>query len=75
MPAAKKYYTAKDIMAMLDIGKNTAYEILHMFEVRGQLFHFGKTLRVRTDYFEKWLREQEAIPASVNVFSVKRSTA
>ena len=73
MPAAKKYYTARDIMGMLDVGKNTAYEILHMFEARGQLFHFGRTIRVRTDVFEKWLREQEAKPPIKTVFRASRA--
>lgn len=60
MPAKKGFYTAEDIAAILDVGKNTSYEILHSFEARGQLFKFGKTLRVRIDYFDKWLKEQEA---------------
>lgn len=71
MPAAKGFYTAKDIMAMLDVGKNTAYEILHEFEVRGQLFRFGKVMRVRIDHFEKWAREQEAKPVLRPVYSAK----
>lgn len=49
-------------MSMLDIGKNKAYEILHMFEAQGKLFKCGKTLRVRTDYFDGWLRQQEQRP-------------
>ena len=60
MPAPKKYYDAKDIMSILGVGKNTAYELMHMFEARGKLFRHGKTIRVRQDYFDKWLLEQES---------------
>ena len=60
MPAPKTYYTAEDIAVILNVGKNTSYEILHSFDARGQLFKLGKTLRVRQDYFEQWLREKEA---------------
>lgn len=59
MPAPKMYYCADDVARILGVGKNTSYEILHSFEARGQLFKFGKTLRVRVDYFNKWLEEHE----------------
>ena len=55
----KRYYTAKDIMGMLSVSKDKAYEILHSFAARGQLFRVGKTLRVRADYFEKYLNRME----------------
>lgn len=73
MPAAKKYYTAKDIMVQLDVGKNTAYNILHAFEPRGQLFRYKRTLRVRTDHFEKWLNEQEEKEPLKPVYSARRA--
>lgn len=73
MPAAKTFYSARDIMLILGVGKNTAYEILHAFEVRGQLFRHGKVMRVRIDYFEKWLREQEAKPPIKTVFRASRA--
>ena len=60
MPAPKRYYDAKDIMSILGVGKNTAYELLHMFEVRGKLFRIGKTIRVRQDLFDEWLINQES---------------
>ena len=63
MPAAKRYYDAKDIMSILGIGRNTAYELLHMFEAKGKLFKVGKTIRVRQDYFDQWLLAQEQNPA------------
>lgn len=59
MPASKTYYSAADVARILGVGKNTSYEILHSFDARGQLFKFGKTLRVRADYFDKWLLERE----------------
>ena len=55
----KRYYTAKDIMGMLSVSKDKAYEILHSFSTKGQLFKDGKTVRVRKDYFEKYLRQTE----------------
>jgi len=59
MPAPKTYYSAADIMNVLGVGRNKAYEILHMFEVKGKAFHFGRVIRVRSDYFEKWLAEND----------------
>lgn len=59
MPAPRRYYDAKDIASILGVGKNQAYEILHMFEVQGKLFRCGKTIRVRQDCFDQWLIEQE----------------
>ena len=76
MPAAKRYYNAKDIMSILGIGRNTAYEIMHMFEMHGKLFRVGKTIRVRQDCFDKWLLDQEGHelingrPASKNARSI-----
>ena len=60
MPVQKRYYDAKDIASILGVGKNTAYEIMHMFGAQKKLLKIGKTLRVRQDCFEKWLIEQEA---------------
>lgn len=59
MPAPKRYYDAKDIMSILGVGRNTAYELMHMFEAKGNLFKVGKTIRVRQDCFDKWLLDQE----------------
>lgn len=46
-------------MNILGVGRNTAYELLHMFEVNGKLFKVGKTIRVRQDCFDQWLMDQE----------------
>ncbi len=59
MPAPIKYYNARDIMNLLGVGKNTAYEIMHMFEMKNKMFRFNKTIRVRQDVFDKWLIDQE----------------
>lgn len=59
MPAAKRYYTAGDVMQMLCVSKDTAYDILHSFAAKGQLYQQGRVLRVRVDYFEKYLKETE----------------
>ena len=49
------YYDTKDIMDVLKVGKRKANEIMHMFDERGEMFRFGKTMRVRKTYFEAWL--------------------
>ena len=56
------YYSAKDISQILQVKQTKAYEILKMFEAKGQLFQDGGTRRVRKSYFETWLEEQEAPP-------------
>lgn len=53
------YYDTKDIMDVLKVGKRKANEIMHMFEARGELFRFGKTMRVRKTYFENWLNRMD----------------
>ena len=60
MPTPRRYYDAKDIQSMLGVSRNRAYEILHMFEVKGKLLRVGKIIRVRQDLFDEWLIEQEA---------------
>lgn len=49
------YYDTKDIMDVLKVGKRKANEIMHMFDQRGEMFRFGKTMRVRKAYFDAWL--------------------
>ena len=49
------YYDTKDIMDVLKVGKRKANEIMHMFDQRGEMFRFGKTMRVRKMYFDAWL--------------------
>lgn len=53
------YYDTKDIMDVLKVGKRKANEIMHMFDQRGQLFRFGKTMRVRKKYFDDWLNQMD----------------
>jgi sugar-specific transcriptional regulator TrmB len=55
----KRYYTARDIATILGIGLTKAYEVMHGFETKGQLFRSKKTMRVRVDYFDAWLQQQE----------------
>lgn len=50
-----EYYSSKDIQEILGISKQKAYEILHMFEQKGQLFRVGRVMRVKIKYFEEWL--------------------
>ena len=49
------YMDTKDVMDVLKVGKRKANEIMHMFDGRGELFRFGKTMRVRKVYFDAWL--------------------
>ena len=49
------YYDTKDIMDVLKVGKRKANEIMHMFDQRGEMFRYGKTMRVRKMYFDAWL--------------------
>jgi hypothetical protein len=60
MAAESRYYSATDIMRILAGSRVTACEILHSFAARGQLYQQGRILRVRTDYFEQYLKDTEA---------------
>lgn len=53
------YYDSKDIQEALKVGKRKANEIMHMFEARGELFRYGKTMRVRKTYFDAWLNRMD----------------
>lgn len=54
------YYTSKDIMEILNVGKRKANEILHIFDQRGELLRCGgKTMRVRKSYFDAWLNRMD----------------
>ena len=53
------YYDSKDIMDVLKVGKRKANEIMHMFDQRGEMFRFGKTMRVRKTYFDAWLNRMD----------------
>lgn len=53
------YYSSKDIMLILGIGRRKANEIMHMFEARGMMFRCGKTMRVRITYFTEWLNSKD----------------
>lgn len=65
------YYDTKDIMDILKVGKRKANEIMHFFDQRGQMFRFGKTMRVRKSYFEKWLNENDGEQHSKSVMVEK----
>lgn len=56
---APRFYTAEDIQTILNVKKSKAYEIMRSFALKGRLFRDGGTMRVRREFFEEWLTEQE----------------
>ncbi|OUN09732.1 DNA-binding protein [Flavonifractor sp. An91] len=50
--------TPTDIAAVLNISRNTAYEVIH--SAGFPLFRVGKQYRVSRERFLKWLDEQAA---------------
>lgn len=51
----QQYYGAKDIQAMLGIGKTKANEILHELEHKNKLYRVGRLLRVKATDFNDWM--------------------
>lgn len=61
MPAPKqRYYSTKDVQTILNVSRNKANQIMHMFEKRGQLFRSGSTMRVEIPIFDAWCKDQTA---------------
>ena len=55
--AAERYYSPKDIMAILSVSKTQALKIMHGFEQRGQMYRLGdKLLRVKATDFDAWMQ-------------------
>lgn len=57
MEVKRRYYGAKDIQTILGVGRNTAVNILHMFEQQGKMFRCGGVMRVKICDFEDWLKK------------------
>lgn len=56
----RQFYSSSDLMEIMGIGRTKAYEMLRMFEARGQLFRDGGLMLVRVSYFDAWVAEREA---------------
>lgn len=57
MDVKRRYYGAKEIQMILGVGRNTAVNILHMFDEQGKMFRYGRVMKVKICDFEVWLRE------------------
>lgn len=58
MAVDRRYYSTKEVQAILCVSRTTANKIMHIFEHQGKLFRFGNTIRVEADVFDQWCREQ-----------------
>lgn len=52
----KKTYTVQEIMKILGIGKNSAYQLVQ--ENRCKSFRIGSSIRISKESFDKWLNEK-----------------
>ncbi len=52
----KKTYTVQEIMRILGIGKNSAYQLVQ--ENRFKSFRIGSSIRISKESFDKWLNEK-----------------
>ena len=52
----KKTYTVQEIMRILGIGKNSAYQLVQ--ENRFKSFMIGSSIRISKESFDKWLNEK-----------------
>lgn len=52
----KKTYTVQEIMKILGIGKNSAYQLVQ--ENRFKSFRIGSSIRISKESFDKWLNEK-----------------
>lgn len=52
----KRTYTVQEIMKILGIGKNSAYQLVQ--ENRFKSFRIGSSIRISKESFDKWLNEK-----------------
>ncbi len=52
----KKTYTVQEIMKILGIGKNSAYQLVQ--ENRFKSFRIGSSIRISKESFDRWLNEK-----------------
>lgn len=51
----KRTYTVQEIMEILDIGKNAAYQLVN--EGKFKSVRIGSSIRISKESFDKWLNE------------------
>ncbi|WP_416325869.1 helix-turn-helix domain-containing protein [[Eubacterium] hominis] len=51
----KRTYTVQEIMKILDIGKNAAYQLVN--ENKFKSVRIGSSIRISKESFDKWLSE------------------
>ena len=56
MRARDRYLSAQEVKEILGVGRTKLYEIMHMFERRGQLYKVGRLLKVRESDFNNWMK-------------------
>lgn len=52
----KKTYTVQEIMKILDIGKNSAYQLVQQKQFKS--FRIGSSIRISKESFDKWLNDK-----------------
>lgn len=52
----KKTYTVQEIMKILGIGKNSAYQLVQ--ENYFKSFRIGSSIRISKESFDRWLNEK-----------------
>lgn len=53
-----RYIGTAEIVDRLGCGRTQANEIMHMFEMRGQMYKIGRVLRVKERIFNDWLEHE-----------------
>lgn len=51
----KRTYTVQEIMKILDIGKNAAYQLVK--EQKFKSMRIGSSIRISKDSFDEWLKD------------------
>ena len=52
----KKTYTVKEIIKIIGIGKNSAYQLVQ--ENHFKSFRIGSSIRISKESFDRWLNEK-----------------
>lgn len=70
-----RYIGTSEIVDRIGCGRTQANEIMHMFEVRGQLYRVGNRLKVKERIFNEWLERECRIPSVYEIRRGKKCTA
>ncbi|MCR4622638.1 MAG: helix-turn-helix domain-containing protein [Clostridiales bacterium] len=58
MRARERFLSARDVMEILGVGKTKAYEIMMMFQVRGQGYKVGRSRKIRESDLNNWIKSE-----------------